>query len=335
MNARAPDARAYVARVLLPSLGLEGRPFTSEPPAPGGTASRASKVIIEGAPTVLLRLFEDRGRALRSAAALRHLEDLGLPAPRLVHADTGLLNRLRRRFPLPCYATAETWIEGIRAVDTPDERGTALGIAALLARFHAFTRPRWGRPDRLPDPRSYAPAVLALAQSMIRRLRVRGILSPEEAVETSSRFAAWRTRLEEIGTFHLVLNDANRRNFILAPDGGIVAIDVQRISYEPCSEEIANALYHFCRHDDRLASLFVAAYLERASLSSRETWGRTAPFFTALNTLKRIHRRTGPEAEAAGGETLVRPGEPRLAAWRDRILTLPAPGAAASPDQLT
>jgi len=334
MKRSLPDARIYAERVVLAALGCEGRPLAIRPPGAGGTASQACRLDIEGAPSLLLRFFDDRARALRSAGALRHLERLGLPAPRLAFADVRITNRILRPEDLPLYATAETWIEGTRVIESPDEEGAALSVAGLLARFHAICRPRWGRPGGFPEIRPYAGTTLAAAGRMIADLRTRGILDKAEGAEAISRLERWRRLLTGIDVFHLVHNDANRRNFILTMEGTLFAIDVRRISYEPCAEEIANALYHFCRRDETLAGRFVETWLRSATPSCRETWERFGPFFTAFNTLKRLHRRSGPRAASIVHPGENAPGAPpgldaRIPVWKEALLTLedpPAPG---------
>jgi Ser/Thr protein kinase RdoA (MazF antagonist) len=324
------DAYAYTRQILLPALGLQNHPFVILRPGAGGTASRAFRISIERAPGILLRLFDDRARAGRSARALRHLERVDLPAPRLKHAELRWTSLFSRSNGFPRYATAETWIEGVRAIQAPNEEAVAMQIAQLLARFHAVTRPRWGRPGGLPEIRPYAATTLAMAAAMLNDLTSRGILSEAERVEASARMNAWRGALLKIGTFQLVHNDANRRNFIVTPEKTVVPVDVQRISYEPCAEEVANALYHFCRRDEAMAARFLERYLAAAAPKSRESWERTGLFFTAFNTLKRLHRRTGPEARAIVSADEVAPGDPpgvdaRIPQWKATLTTLPRP----------
>jgi len=315
MPEAAFDVYAYARQVILPALGLQNHPFIIQRPGAGGTSSAAYKLVIERAPTLLVRIFDDIGRARRSAHALKHLERHDLPAPRLRHADVSFLNRFARTNGIPRYSTTETWIEGTRALEQPDETAVALSVAELLARYHSVSRSRWGQPTLVGEVRPYAKTTMRLATGMILGLQARGVLSPSQATEALTRFNAWMPMLLRSTTYHLCLNDANRRNFIVTPQKSLVAIDVQRITYEPCSEEIANALYHFCRRSEALALLFVEKYLEAATPSCRLTWSRTGPFFVALNTLKRLHHRT---AQAGDVEALV-------PAWREALLTLRAP----------
>lgn len=334
MLQRPIDPYAYAREILLPSLGLQHHPFTITLPDPGGTASHVVRVTIERAPSLLVRFFKGAARAHRNVLALRHLERLDLPAPRLKLADTALSNRFVRRNGLPRYTTAETWIDGARAVEAEDEEATALDVARLLARYHSHSRPRWGRPEGPPEVRPYYFVTFHRLSRMIRDLVSRGVMSEEEAGEASARFRQWKGALMKLGTFHLVHNDASRCNFIVVSgkEGRTVhAIDVQRISYEPCGEEVANALYHFCRNNQGLASKFLHGYLEAATPSCRQTWERTGEFFTALNLLKRVHRRTGP---TAGAEPLTG-SDPRITGWKNIITSLrkppriwPEPGSA-------
>src|SRR5262245_31821560 len=138
MNGRTLDAYAYAREVVLPALGFWHHPFVIQSPGQGGTASRAFRLVIERGPSLLVRTFDDAARARRNAASLRHLERLGLPAPRLVYADLSPVNVLRARRGNPRYATAESWIEGVRAIDAPNEAAVALQLGDLLARFHTF-----------------------------------------------------------------------------------------------------------------------------------------------------------------------------------------------------
>jgi len=325
MSEAAFDVYGYVRQAILPSLALQKHPFVIQRPGAGGTSSRAYRIVIERGPSLLLRFFDDLGRARRSVQALKHLERYGLPAPRLKHADVGILNRISRTNGIPRYSTTETWIDGTRALESPDENGTALQVAELLAKFHAVTRSRWGAPTFVGEVRPYARTTMRLATGMILGLQARGVLSPSEAAEASSRFNAWMGMLLRTTTYHLCLNDANRRNFIVTPEKTLVAIDVERISYEPCSEEVANALYHFCRRDESLALRFVEAYLAAATPSCRETWRRTGPFFTALNTLKRLHHRSAQSMAGRAPAGEAAPDDPPIAAWRAAVIALQGP----------
>jgi hypothetical protein len=318
------DVYSYARRLILPSLALQNHPFVIQRPGQGGTSSTAWKLSVERGPSLLVRFFSDLGRARRSATALKHLERHDLPAPRLKHASLGFMNRFSRGNGVPRYSTTETWIEGTRALEAPDEAGTALSVAGILARFHAVTRGRCGPPTLLGDPRPYAKTTMRLAMGMIHDLQARGTLSPGEATEATARFNAWMGMLLKQTTFHLCLNDANRRNFILLKDKSLVAIDVQRVSYEPCAEEVANALYHFCRRDESLAERFLETYLAAATPSSRETWRRNGPFFTALNTLKRLHQKVAG-ASAPAHVPAAPDAQAVVASWKLILTTLPAP----------
>jgi hypothetical protein len=321
------DPYAYAREFLLPPLGLQNHPFVIHLPEPGGLASHVVKVTIERAPALLVRFFKGRARARRSALALRHLGRLGLPAPRLMFDDTGLANPLLRRNGLPRYATAETWIEGVRALEAEGEEEVVEMVARVLARYHAFTRSRWGRPAGPLEVRPYHMVTLTRVSRMTRDMVARGVLEPEEAAEARARFGAWKRTLRRQETFHLVHNDASRSNFIVSDSTekrSIIPIDVQRVSYEPCSEELANAIYHFCRNEASLAERFLTAYLEAAVPSCRETWRQTGTFFTALNNLKRLHRRTGP---SAGADPLTG-SDPRTTEWKQTITSLSPPAPA-------
>jgi Ser/Thr protein kinase RdoA (MazF antagonist) len=324
------DAYRYAGEILLPALGLARHPFVVQSPGSGGTSSRAFKVVIERGPALLLRIFDDAARARRTAAALRHLEKRGVPAPRLKHADLSPVNRIARRNGFPLYATAETWIDGVRALEAPNPESVAMLAAELLARFHAISRSRWGRPGGLPELRPYAATLMAQALALLSDLEARRILDEREAGAARARVLGWKPALMRIGTFHLCHNDANRRNFILTPEKALVAVDVRRISYEPCAEEVANALYHFCRSDASLAARFLERYLKSATPSCRTTWERAGAFYTFLNTLKRLHRRTGPQAATVVHEDETAPGAPpgvdaRIPQWKEAILTLTPP----------
>src|SRR5262245_39528984 len=134
----------YVESTILPAMGIQGRSFVIETPSEGGTRSSLFLLRVEGMPPLLLRAFRHRSQAVRNAEALRHLDHLELPAPRLVFHDLSRGSRLLpgAEGPLP-YVTVETWIEGIRhaSIADPEIAGaTALEVATLLARFHGKTR---------------------------------------------------------------------------------------------------------------------------------------------------------------------------------------------------
>ena len=139
----------YVSRSLLPIMGINGRAFTLEPAGAGTTRSRLMLVRIEGMPPLLLRAWERRRQGFKNTEALRHLDGLGLAAPRLVAHDLSPRPaRLLRGEAGAPIVTVETWIEGTPHADLSgeDAPSATLCVARLLARWHAVTRLRWGRP---------------------------------------------------------------------------------------------------------------------------------------------------------------------------------------------
>ena len=167
-------AEQYIARAVLPAMGIAGRQFIATPPPEAGTRSSIHLIQAEGIPPLLLRAFEHRGQAVRNAEALRHLEQLGLPAPRLVFHEAW-----------PAHITVETWVEGTRhaaLTDAAIAREAALDIASLLARFHAVTREVWGRPSTPVRARvfSFGSSTLVVARRMVKDLRARGWLDDQE-----------------------------------------------------------------------------------------------------------------------------------------------------------
>lgn len=319
------DAYGYTREILLPQLDLHNHPFVVHRPPGGGTVSSLVKVVVERGPVLLVRLWSSRSRARSSAAALRLLEARGLPAPRLKLEDTGLANLLLRPRRLPRWATAETWVEGTRPVDAPEEdhERIALMVATVLARYHAVTRSRWGSPGLLSDPRPWHRFVLSTARMMLEHLNGRGVLRGALCEAALMRYGAWKSNLMKVGTFQLVHRDVNRRNFIVPEDRKseeVTPIDLHRLSFRAGAEDVADGLHHFCRENPTLARKFLARYLDAASPSSRVSWERTGPFFVALNALKRLHRRTDPSAPDR-----LPAGDPRMASWVEEAITLPRP----------
>ncbi len=322
--------RSWIESKLLPSLSLTGRRFTVELPE-SGTASTVRRLHIEEAASLILRAHDHRLGGLRTAAALRHLESLGLPGPRLVLADCALTARLMPGAfaGLPCF-TVETLIEGRRHAELADAAAAkaALKVASLLARFHRVTRPAWGWPDR--ERRiSWAAETLRAASRMSGELAARGWLTESQRSGLGAVLASWRDPLEQLRPFHMVHNDANRHNAMVTGAGEVVLIDLHRLSYEPFPEEVVNALYHFCRKDDALAQEFLAAYLERIDEAARTTWDHTRGFFTALNYLKRLHRRAHQAQLQPPG---LQSDDAKMARWRDIMIesaVAPRPGSRA------
>jgi hypothetical protein len=313
----------YVARWLLPVMGISGRSFTTAPPRTEGTRSSVRVVRIDGMPPLLLRAWDQRRRAVKNAEALRHLDALGLAAPRLVAHDlTARPGRLWRADSGNPFITVETWIEGTPHADLSgqDAGEGALQVARVLARWHAVTRLRWGRPSG-QHFRSFASYTLLGVRRMTRALAADGWISGAESRILDQGFSSWHDRLSALEVFSLVHNDANRRNFIVTATGEPVPVDLHRVSYEPFAEEVVNAVYHFCRKDDSLRDRFLETYFEHAEPASREAWSALRGFFEPLTYLKKMSRRAG----ALGAPC----SDARMEAWRPTVLAigLRAPGA--------
>lgn len=312
------EARDYVSSWLLPRMGLAGRHFTLDPPPHPGTRSSVFVLRAESMPPLLVRSFRQRRPCVRGIAALRHLETLQLPGPRLVHAEMprrgfGLLPSTGR------FLTVETFVEGTpHARLEPGRVGDAtLKVARLLARFHGIVRPQWGPVDGRRI-RSFGSHTLAGVRRMVRELHATGWLA-EEADGLEDLFEQWRSRLDAIRRFSLVHNDANRHNVIVDEAGRITPIDLHRIAYEPFPEEVINALYHFCRKDAGLAARFEAIYFRRAGEESRKLFEETRGFFEPLNYLKKMYRRARRASPTTGDDKMHR--------WRERVMTLQSPPA--------
>jgi Ser/Thr protein kinase RdoA (MazF antagonist) len=159
---------------------------------------------------------------------------------------------------------------------------------------------------------------------MVRDLRAHEWLTEEQHRKLDTALAAWRGPLARLRPFHLVHNDANRHNVMVTPEGQVVLIDLHRLSYEPFEEEVVNALYHFCRKDAALEREFLAAYLDRVDAGARAAWDFSSGFFTAINYLKRMHRRAhqNPGLPAA---------DPKLLRWRGIVLDAAAAPRADGP----
>ena len=301
------EVRRYVARSVLPAMGIGGRPFTMAPPPESGTRSSLHLMRADGMPPLLLRVFDSRAQAARNAGALRHIEELELPAPRLVFHE-GWRSRL----------TVETWIEGTRhaALADPAAAGAAaLEVAGLLARYHRVTRGAYGRPGVTARSRliSFASATQRAAGRMLSSLAANGWLDEAQQVSIRRRFLSWKQAISDISEFSLAHNDANRHNFLVAPAGDVTPVDLHRLAYEPFGEELVNALYHFCRKDAVLGQSFLERYFMVAGDRSRLEFERTRGFFEPLNYLKKMHRRS-----LSG----VGPDDDKMTRWRDRVLAM-------------
>jgi phosphotransferase family enzyme len=306
----AGEAHEYVARAVLPAMGIAGRRFTVAPPSESGTRSSLHLIRADGMPPLLLRAFGHRAQAARNAEALRHLDAIQLPAPRLVFYDLW-----------PVHITVETWIEGTPHADLTDPaaaRAAALTVAALLARYHAVTRAVWGRPTATIRPHvfSFITSTLVIVRRMVKELGTRGWLVEREAAQAIERFSAWKETIGALTTFNLVHNDANRHNFVVSHSGEVTPVDLHRLAYGAFPEEVVNALYHFCRKDGELAMQFVEAYLAGVDDQARAVFDRTRGFFEPLNYLKKMHRR---------GQTGVASDDAKMKRWREVVVSMQGP----------
>ncbi len=290
--------RSYVASSILPAMGLSDRSFVVEPPADAGTRSAIRLIRIDGLPPLLMRTHTHWRQATATMEALRHLESLALPAPRLVYHDIRLRSRLTGGSP---FVTVETWIDGRRlsSLDGETSRDAAIKVAVLLARFHRVTREGWG-PPRGARYVSFETSTLQAKRRMLRELKAGGWFAPQEAADLEAGFSSWKETIAALGPFSLVHSDANRHNIILTPAGEVCPVDLQRVNYEPFQEELINALYHHCRKDGDLADRFVHTYFSHAGAAARERFETTRKFFEPLHYLKKMYRRSrlqtpGPE----------------------------------------
>jgi len=291
----------YLRSTLLASMGLSRRPFRLEAPPQAGTSSRLTLLRIEGMPPLLMRRFRHRSQGERNVRALRHLESLGLQAPRLVFHNLALRDRWRERGHAAPLLTVETWIDGTRVSDVREEgarREALIRIARLLARYREITRPFWGRPGRirlLP----YSTHCLMEARRMTRRVRAAGRLDSRQAGDMLRAFSRWRSVLQRLDRYNLVHKDVNPDNFILGAAGRPVPVDVHRIAYEPFPEEVLNALQHFCPGDEDAKRVFLDTYFAGAH-QERALYEATRGFFEPAYYLKKIYRRVvDPAAERA------------------------------------
>ncbi len=278
----------YVRRRLLPAMRLAGTDVAIEVPPASGTRSSLFRVRVAGSPPLLLRSYARRRGGSRNVRALRHLEALNLPAPRLVHHDL-------RRGGLPLWGpffTVETWIEGRRVSSlrgTGEWEPALLAVARLLGRFREATRPYWGPPERRRLS-SYAGCTMREVRVMLRAVRARGWLGAAEASRARQNFALWRGALERIRTFSLAHRDPHADNFLLTPAGDLVPVDLHRLSYEPFPEEAVTSLHRLCPDDPGLQERFLGEYFAGADPRRREWFEEARPFFEPLYFLKKLYR---------------------------------------------
>jgi len=302
--------RDYVGRRVLPSLGIEGRPFDIEPPPDLGTRSSLWLIRVEGRQPLLLRSHAHPRQAGASVAAMRHMEALSLPAPRVVFHHIPLTAWLIPGRGPRC-TTVETWIDGIAHARLTDPAAIApatLKVAELLARVHSVTRRQWGRPDRAASG-SFAAGAIAVARRMLRDLAKAEWLDEESRRRVEGELAASRERIDAIRSFSLVHNDLNRHNIVVAADGSVALVDLHRIAYEPFPEEVLNAAYHFTRKDADLGAQFEETYFKHAGEPSRRLFYETRGFFEPLHFLKKMHRRArllGPRRSAPDDQKMTR-----------------------------
>ncbi len=307
----------YVAKRLLPLMGIAGRDFTALPPVHAGEGSRLSVVRIEGMPPLLLRAHANRREAVKNAEALRHLDTLGLHAPRLVAQDLSAARLLRGEAATPC-VTVETWIEGTPHADLTDPGPLAeasLGAAQMLARWHAVTRLRWGRPSgaRLW---SYSSYTMAGARRMARSLGARGWLGEAEARQVHGGFLAWRSALSSLDSFNLVHNNLSRRHLIVSESGEVVPVTLHRLSYEPFFEELIITSQRLCRHQPGLHDRFLDTYFEHAGPAARSRWETLRGFFEPLGALKKMYRR---------GRHRPCTDDSKMDGWKRQVLAIAPP----------
>ena len=314
------DLTSYLETALLPAMGISGRRFALEALDHSGTRSRVLLVRIEGIAPLLLRAWQARLAASRNVAALRHLDELGLPAPRLVFHDLALTGRWGREADqrLP-YITIETFIEGRRLSDItdPGEREAALaGTAGLLRRFRQATRSRWGRPGR-PSWLPFFPHAIAGARRLLRAISQNGWLSENETAATLARLGSWDRSIGAIRSFGLVHKDINPDNLIVGAGGLVTAVDLHRLAYEPFPEEIFNALRHICPDEPGIAAAFLDHYFCEGDDADRELFESTRGFFEVVYAIKRLARLIGRESN--------HPGFSEAPLWKAVILRVTTP----------
>jgi hypothetical protein len=304
----------FVAASLLPALGLEGR-SSVEAITQGGTRSAVHLIRLDGSPAFLLRSWARRDPAARTVLALRHLDALGLPAPRVVWWDLARWRGLLPGSVRSPYRVVESWIEGTRfssiAADA-ERREASLGIAGVLALYHAVTRARWGRLDR-PSLTAWAGSAVRQMRRMIGRLQRHRWLDADEARRLSGRIDAWRPVIARIHSFSLTHSDPNRHNFVRTPGGAMIPVDLHRVGYRPFAEELVNAVYEYCRKDPPLTQPFLDAYFARAGAEARRSFDESRRFFELLHFVRKMHRRSQTRS----------PGErdANVEQWRRLILT--------------
>ncbi len=317
----AEALRERLAATMLPALGLAERAIHVEAPPERGTRSSLHKVIVEGMPPLLARAYRHFGQAGRNVRALRHMEAIGLDAPRLVWSDASWRTALRPSA-AGWYLTVETWIEGTaisRLATREQYRAASLKAAALLAGYRRFTQEGWGRPG-YGRSRSWADHTLRQARMMVRSVRARGWIDAAEARQLRDLISRWRAPIAALTTYTLVHKDINPANVILTGAGKVVPVDLHRLAYEPFPEEVVNALHHFCPLDPVLERDFLSACLDTGDGATRRHFDSVRPFFSPVYYLKKLHRR-------AGSRRVMEPD--RLARWRAAVLAIVPPGEVA------
>ncbi|MBI4605195.1 MAG: aminoglycoside phosphotransferase family protein [Planctomycetes bacterium] len=258
-------AAAYVGRRLLPRLGLAGASF--ELAAPGsGLRSVVFFLSAEGRELVL-RLVEGRGDARWLAAAVDLFAARSLPAPRPVCRDVSVWTRLRWGWA----AFVEERVQGVPAsAGMPREALRAMGRA--YGRVHAVGSDGWDRPH-----------ALRRGDYMGDRLRRAARLASEAADRAPAALAVrLREALSELESsrppcpvrYSLCHNRVTPSNVVLGPCGECVLIDLERVKFGSCLEELARIEAEVLGGSQEALAALLEGYREPAP---RDLWPESDP----------------------------------------------------------
>jgi hypothetical protein len=178
--------------------------------------------------------------------------------------------------------------EWLRLATRPDHARLARDAGRLMARLHARPWP----PAHPPAPERYRERLVRVAN----QLRRMALLGATEVRRLSRLKAPSRAR---IGLTH---GDVCPENLILTPDGGIRAIDEERLAVRPLAYDLARSANRWPL-DPRLDHAFLAGYADggghaRGFLRWRTFWIATALASSAGHRLARAPHSLGPTLSA-------------------------------------
>ncbi len=266
-----------------------------------GAKSEVLLLHYQNKPGVALRVFSDKGRFARYAAAMQFCNGKGLPFPGLLHLTKNPLEAWRYG---GRYAV-EVLIAGETLMDVEWDESVRDAVLQSVVTMHNCTSSRWGRLHRLRSD-SYLQYFKKHVDKLLDNLRLvpDSLLSEQAQLDLGKAVQELMASCEQSHSFSLVHHHLAPDDIIMSRDGAVI-LDNESLQFGVFVQDLEETLNFLSGGDQALREQLLGRYLELQTHSTIADYAEfSRPYIVEyhLKRLRRLLRKKSPDANRLSKE---------------------------------